>query len=250
LILETGVDCLDNAARDHLQRCFVLHRRDFGNSSLILEVFGSAHGRVAVLAKGAKQSRRGRGASGAVLQSFQPLWLSWSGRGEVKTLLRFEPVGPAVGLSGKTLFCGFYLNELLVRLLGRGDPHEALFAFYCSALTSLAAGEEIESVLRQFELRLLHEIGYSVVLDVEAVSGRPVESDLRYVYEQELGLRVAGAGDSQSSVSGETLLRLAVGEPLQGQMTREARALLRRLLAPYLGARPLKSRELFRRWRS
>lgn len=238
---------MDKAARDHLQRCFVLHRRDFGNSSLILEVFANAHGRIAVLAKGAKQSRRGRAAGGSVLQSFRPLLLSWSGRGEVKTLLRFEPAGLAVELSGETLFCGFYLNELLVRLLGRGDPHEALFAFYHSALISLAAGEEIDSVLRQFELRLLHEIGYSVVLDVEAASGRPVASRLRYVYEQESGLREAGAGDSQSSVSGDTLLRLAAGGPLRGQATREARVLLRSLLAPYLGARPLKSRELFRR---
>jgi DNA repair protein RecO (recombination protein O) len=240
---------LDKAARDHLQRCFVLHRRDFGNSSLILELFGGAHGRIAVLAKGVRKPRRGRAAGGEVLQSFRPLWLSWSGRGEVKTLLRFEPAGPALGLTGKTLFCGFYLNELLVRLLGRGDPHEALFAFYHAALLSLAAGEDIESVLRQFELRLLHEIGYSVVLDIEAASGRPVASGTRYVYEQESGLREAGAGDSQLSISGETLLRLAAGGPLPGQTAREARALTRRLLTRYLGDRPLNSRELFRRWR-
>lgn len=241
---------MDKAARDHLQRCFVLHRRNFGNSSLILELFADAHGRIAVLAKGAKQPRRGRTAGGEVLQPFRPLWLSWSGRGEVKTLLRYEPAGPALELTGKRLFCGFYLNELLVRLLGRGDPHEALFAFYYSALTSLSAGEDIESALRQFELRLLHEIGYAVVLDIEAASGRPVESGLRYVYEKESGLRVAGTSDSQRSVSGETLLRLATGRSLRGQMTREARALMRRLLAPYLGDRPLKSRALFRRWGS
>jgi len=223
----------------------VLHRRDFGNTSLILEVFGSAHGRIAVLAKGAKQPRRGRAVGGEVLQAFRPLWLSWSGRGEVKTLIRFEPAGPAVGLTGKTLFCGLYLNELLVRLLGRGDPQDALFAFYNSALVSLAAAEEVEPVLRQFELRLLHEIGYSVVLDKEAMSGRPVVSGLRYVYEPEFGLREAGEGSLQFSVSGETLLRLVAGESLCGPMAREARGLLRRLLAPYLGDRPLKSRELF-----
>lgn len=242
---------MDKAARDHLQRCFLLHRRDFGNSSLILEVFSGVHGRIAVLAKGAKRPRRGS-AGAEVLQPFRPLWLSWSGRGEVKTLIRSEPAGPAFGLAGTPLFCGFYLNELLVRLLGRGDPHEDLFAFYHLALTSLAQGEEQGGVLRQFELRLLHEIGYSVVLDLEAESGRPVAPDRRYVLEPESGLRLAVGGDTQPSVSvsGETLLCLAAGGPLHGPMSREARAFTRRLLEPYLGDRPLKSRELFRRWRS
>lgn len=238
---------MDKAARDHLQRCFLLHRRDFGNSSLILEVFSGVHGRLAVLAKGAKRPRRGS-AGAEVLQPFRPLWLSWSGRGEVKTLIRSEPAGTAFELAGTPLFCGFYLNELLVRLLGRRDPHEDLFAFYHAALTSLAQGEELGCVLRQFELRLLYELGYSVALDLEAESGLPVVPYRRYVLEPESGLRQAGAGDTQPSVSGETLLCLAAGGPLPGPMSREARALTRQLLAPYLGDRPLKSRELFRRW--
>lgn len=241
---------MDKTARDHLQRSFVLHRRDFGNTSLILEVFSAGYGRLVVLAKGAKRARRGRVAGGAMLQPFRPLWLSWSGRGEVKTLVRSEPAGSAVDLSGTALFCGLYLNELLVRLLGRGDPQEALFAFYHLALTSLAQGEDRQSVLRQFELRLLHEIGYSVALDQEAESGHPVLPEARYVYEPELGLRPAGLGDERRAVSGETLLLLSAGEPLTGLQASEAKALTRGLLAPYLGERPLKSRELFRRWRS
>jgi DNA repair protein RecO (recombination protein O) len=237
---------LDKTARDHLQRCFVLHRRDFGNTSLILEVFSAAHGRQAVLAKGAKQARRGRPSAGEVLQPFRPLWLSWSGRGEVKTLVRSEPAGPAAELPGKILYCGLYLNELLTRLLPRGDPSEALFAFYHSAVAALAAGEHIETVLRRFELRLLHEIGYAVVLDRESGSGLPVSPGRYYVYEKESGLRAARAGDGQQTVvSGETLLRLAAGGLLSGPMAREAKVLSRRLLAPYLGERPLKSRELF-----
>lgn len=227
----------------------MLHRRAFGNSSLILEVFCAAHGRLAVLAKGAKRQRRGS-AGAEVLQPFRPLWLSWSGRGEVKTLIRGEPAGAAFDLSGSPLFCGFYLNELLVRLLGRGDPHEDLFAFYLAALTSLAQGEDPGSVLRQLELRLLHEIGYSVVLDREAESGRPVDPLKRYLVEPESAPREAPVHETQRTVSGETLLRLAGGDPLHGLIAREARALTSRLLAPHLGGRPLKSRELFRRWRS
>jgi len=237
---------LDKSARDHLQRCFVLHRRAFGNSSLILEVFSASHGRLAVLAKGAKQARRGHPAGGDVLQPFRPLWLSWSGRGEVKTLVRSEPAGSAAELSGKALYCGLYLNELLVRLMQRGDSHEALFAFYHAALAELAAEEDIETVLRYFELRLLREIGYAVVLDREADSGWPVSPQRCYVYEIESGLRTADPMDRQQVVSGETLLHLAAGEPLSGPLAREAKVLTRRLLAPHLGERPLKSRELFR----
>lgn len=229
----------------------MLHRRDFGDSSLILEVFSAGHGRLAVLAKGAKRPRRGGSAGAELLQPFRPLLLSWSGKGEVRTLTRSEPAGAASGLAGSALFSAFYLNELLVRLLGRGDPHEDLFAFYHAALTSLASGEDLESVLRQFELRLLHEIGYAVALDAEAGNGRAVAAGRRYRYEQESGLREADAADAPGqTLSGETLLRLNAGEPLSGASAREAREFTRRLLAPYLGARPLKSRELFRRWRS
>lgn len=238
---------MDKTARDHLQSCFVLHRRNFSNSSLILDVFSTAYGRQAVLAKGARQQRRGRPAGGEVLQPFRPLWLSWSGRGEVKTLVRYEAAGPAAELPGKVLYCGFYLNELLVRLVRRGDPHEVLFAFYAATLTALAAGEDVETVLRGFELRLLREIGYAVDLDREAGSGRPVAPGRYYVYEQESGLRAAGAADDRQVLSGEILLDLAAGGPLSGPAARAAKLLTRRLLAPYLGERPLKSRELFQR---
>lgn len=233
--------------RDQLQLCFVLHRRDFGNTSLILDVFSAAYGRQAVLAKGAKRPRRGGAAASEVLQPFRPLWLSWSGRGEVKTLVRGEPAGAAPDLPGKVLYCGLYLNEILVRLVQRGDAHAALFAFYHKALTDLAAGEDLQTVLRQFELRLLHEIGYAVVLDREAASGTPVTADRYYVYEHESGLRPAGRDDRPQAVSGQTLLDLSAGGSLTGQAAREAKALARRLLAPHLGPRPLKSRELFLR---
>jgi DNA repair protein RecO (recombination protein O) len=236
---------MDKTARDHLQRCFVLHRRDYGNTSLLVEVFSAAHGRLPVLAKGAK---RAKSSAPALLQPFRPLWMSWSGRGEVRTLTRSEPAGQAIELPGRILFCGFYLNELLMRLLGRGDPHEDLFAFYHSALTGLGRGDGLDRVLRQFELRLLHEIGYSPVLDREAEEGEPVFPGRRYSCEPGFGLRRLTAGQGGFSVSGETLLGLVADEPLSGENLREARGLLRRLIAPHLGDRPLKSRELFRRW--
>jgi len=243
------VSHVDQTARDHLQRCFVLHRRNFSNTSLILDIFSVAHGRQAVLAKGARQHRRGRPAGGEILQPFRPLWLSWSGRGEVKTLVRYEAAGCAAELPGQVLYCGFYLNELLVRLLRRGDAHEDLFAFYATALTALAAGEDMETTLRHFELRLLREIGYAVELDREAGTGQPVVPGCYYIYEQESGLRAAGTGDERHALAGELLLRLAAGEPLSGPAAKAAKLLTRRLLAPHLGTRPLQSRELFRQHR-
>jgi DNA repair protein RecO (recombination protein O) len=231
--------------RDQLQHCFVLHRRDFGNTSLILEVLSAAYGRLPALAKGAK---RGRNPTAAILQPFRPLWLCWSGRGEVKTLTRSEPAGRALPLEGEVLFCGFYLNELLVRMLGRCDPHEDLFAFYHGALTDLGTGADAATVLRQFELRLLQELGYLGALDLDA-DGIPVAANRRYLCVPDGGLRGAGEGERASSISGATLLGLASGAVLAEESAREARILMRRLLAPHLGERPLKSRELFQRWR-
>ena len=230
-----------------LHPCFVLHRRDYSDTSLLVEVFARDFGRFPAIAKGAKRSRS---TGAALLQPFRPLWLSWGGRGEVRTLHRMEAVGPAPVLAGKTLVCGFYLNELLVRLLGRDDPHEALFAHYHDALGRLAGDEDFEAVLRRFELQLLAEIGYALLLDREADSGLPVRRDRRYRYEPERGPVALEPSDHEPfAIAGETLLRLAAEQIPAGQGAREARYLLRRVLACYLGDKPLKSRELFRLFR-
>lgn len=232
-------------SRDRLDQAFVLHRRDYANTSLLLEIFSSTQGRFPAIAKGAK---RGRAPSAALLQPFTPLWLSWSGRGEVRTLARVEAAGGGLALPGKALFCGFYLNELLMRLLARNDPHEDLFAFYHAALTRLAQGTDLDSPLRQFELRLLQDAGYAVDLEREWDTLQPVVVGRRYVYESERGLRAAGECEEGATVGGEALFALASGSPLSGAAAREARGLMRTALAPYLGTRPLKSRELFQHW--
>jgi DNA repair protein RecO (recombination protein O) len=234
---------LDTQARDHLQRCFVLHRREYGDTSLIVEIFSGDHGRFPAVAKGA---RRARGGTAALLQPFQPLWLSWSGTGEVRNLTRSESAGRPLPLAGAKLYCGLYLNELLTRLLGRADPHPSVFAFYHAALADLAAVAEAEPVLRRFELQLLRELGYGVALDREAGSGEPVVPSQRYRFAAELGLYPVNETEV-SGISGDTLLRLASDRPLTSAQAREARDLTRALLAPHLGPRPLKTRELFRR---
>jgi DNA repair protein RecO (recombination protein O) len=227
-----------------LFQAFVLHRRAFGDTSLLADVLASGPGRFPAIAKGA---RRGRSPASALLQPFQPLWLGAVGRGEVRTLTRIEAAGRPFDLPGRALPCGLYLNELLVRLLARNDPHDALFAFYHTALSEMASGGDLDLTLRQFELRLLGELGYAPLLDREAHGDRPVDPARAYVVEPGHPPRLAGDGDAQTPVSGSTLLALTRGAPLDAVQRRESRTLLRRLLEPHLGSKPLKSRELFRR---
>jgi DNA repair protein RecO (recombination protein O) len=232
----------DDRSGSGLFQAFVLHRRDYSDTSLLVELFAIGLGRFPAIAKGA---RRRRNPGSALLQPFQPLWVGLVGRGEVRTLTRVEPAGRPLPLAGRALPCGFYLNELLTRLLGRHDPHDPLFAFYHTALGGLGQGD-LETVLRQFELRLLEELGYAPGLGLVGETGLAVESGRSYVIEPGHGPRPALPGESAVAVSGATLQALAGGSPLDAAQQREARALLRRLLEPHLGAKPLKSRELFR----
>jgi DNA repair protein RecO (recombination protein O) len=228
--------------RDRLHRAFVLHRRDYSDTSLLLEVFTAEHGRLPLVAKGAK---RPKSVGAALLQPFTPVLLAWSGRGEVRTLVRIEPAGRPVALVGNALYCGFYVNELLMRLLGRQDPHEVLFVFYQAVLEELASSQDLDRPLRRFELRLLGELGYQPVLDREADGQRPVHPDRFYVYKVEQGLLPTLEPDHEGAIRGETLRRLLNGEALVGSQIREARGFARCLLAPHLGERPLHSRALF-----
>lgn len=234
-----------------LRRGFVLHRRDHRNTSLLIELFSAEAGRLVVIAKGAKAAARGRSPLASLLQPFQPLWLAWSGRGEVKTLTQAEAAGAALNLCGERLYCGFYLNELLLRLLERADPHEALFVFYQQALADLVAAP-VEAVLRRFELHLLEELGYAPDLERDA-DGAALVPEGQYRYQPQYGLiaQPAGLAEGEAAlapgITGAALARLRAGEALSGAEARAARHLMRAALAPHLGPKPLKSRALFRR---
>lgn len=232
-------------SRDQLQAAYVLHRRDYGDTSLLLEVFTAGRGRLPLVAKGARRGRRAGGSQAALLQPFAPLLMTWSGRGEVGTLTRAEPAGRAAALLGDAIYCGFYVNELLLRLLGRAEPDEVLFGAYQRVLTELAAADGADAPLRRFELTLLEQLGYRPRLDRDAESGAAVQPHLRYVCDPERGPVRAVVADAADAVSGATLLALHNGIPPAGAAAREARDLLRRLLAPHLGEKPLLSRALF-----
>ncbi len=230
-----------NRMRSSFFRTFILHRRDYSNSSLLLECFSAEHGRFPAIVKGVRSRHRGESS---LLQPFQPLLIQIYGRGEVKTVTAFEQDGAAVALRGQPLFCGFYLNELLQYLLGRSDPHQKLFHIYHETLLQLVGSSSIDMVLRYFEIELLAELGYGLLLDSDAETGMPIEPAEFYSYQLEKGPIKAMAGDSV--IRGETLRALSNRElQLDDSGRQEAREMMRRILHHYLGGRPLKSRELF-----
>ena len=232
--------------RVSLQPSYILHSRPYRDSSALLEVLTAEYGRISLVARGAR--RRSRGGSGsALLQPFIPLLLSFSGRTELKTLTATEAVGKVLMLRGERMFSGMYVNELLVRLLHQHDAHPQLFAAYARTLQALAGNEVLDTVLRHFELTLLHELGYSFELTVDGASGAPVREDLWYHYHPDFGMVARGDATDQSgpAFAGSDLLIMAGGE-LGGRVRLTARQLLRQALATHLGDTPLRSRDLFR----
>lgn len=227
---------------------FVLHARDYSETSLIIEAFTLRHGRLGLLAKGA---RRPSSPFRGLLEPFQPLLLSWTGRGELPILTATEADGDTSLSTGNSLYCGFYLNELLVRLLHRHDPHEALYIAYREALAMLSRTMATESVLRKFELTLLGEIGYGLVLDRDVTDNTPLESDAWYDYIPERGpVRLVNPDLVRAQgivVRGASLTALAQNELNEPELLREAKRLMRMVLARYLGDKPLHSRKLFHR---
>jgi DNA repair protein RecO (recombination protein O) len=230
--------------RAELEPAFVLHTYPYKETSLIVEAFTRRLGRVGLLARGA---RRPRSALRGVLLSFHPLRLSWSASVELGTLLSAEWSGGHDALSGFALMCGFYLNELLLRLVPREDPHEALFDAYRESLRRLGAGEPAAGVLRAFERRLLAELGYAPLLERDAASGAPVEPGRRYAYELDRGpVAVGAAGRGELVVSGQTLLDVARDDYARPETREEARALMRALIGQRLGGQPLHTRSVLR----
>ena len=218
---------------------FVLHAYPYKETSLIVEAFTRRYGRVGLLARGA---RRPRSAMRGVLLAFHPLRITWSASAELGTLMSAEWGGGQASLSGIGLMCGFYVNELLLRLLPRADPHEALFDAYGVTLARLAAGEDQPTVLRGFELRMLAELGYAPVLDRDAVNGARIDAAKHYAYEAERGPVETRRDSGDSVVSGRTLLDMAADNYDNSRTREEARHLLRALIAERLGGQVLHTR--------
>ncbi len=213
----------------------------------MLDFFTEGEGKIRLLAKGA---RRNRSPLRGCLQPFTPLLIRWGGKGEIKTLINADPVSLALPLSGTVLYSGLYLNELTARVLEFGTPYSALFFDYLSCLQILAGSEYTpESALRQFELALLSYLGYGVDFLHCAGSGEPVADTMTYRYREEKGF-IGSLVIDQLSFTGKQLKALANREFLDLDTLKAAKRFTRMALKPYLGGKPLKSRELFRQFTS
>ncbi len=231
---------MSTVERITLEPAWVLHRYPYRDTSLLLEVFTRAHGRVGLVARGARSPKSQWYSR---LQVLRPLLLSWSSRGELGTLTGAEVRDAGAPDVSRHLLNVSYLNELLLRLLRRNDPHPQLFASYETAVARLA--DDVETTLRYFEKDLLQELGYGLQLDYELDSGAPIDAGQMYEYRLEQGpVRSRQSRQDGINIHGATLQALS-GEALADrQGCREARKLTQAALGLYLGDRPLKSREV------
>ncbi len=227
-----------------LDPAFVLHRRPYGETSLIIDLFTLHHGHFSAVARGAG---RARSQWQAELQPFRPLRVSWSGRQSLKTLRHGEATAPPLALAGDRLYCGFYLNELLQRLLTEAESVPGLFSVYLDTLETLADRQApVEPALRRFECRLAAELGYGVSWDRAGDTGEAVVPGRQYAFHPESGILAAGDGRI-GAIPGEHLLAMASDELEDPAVLRLAKQLTRSLIDYLLQGRPLHSRRLFTR---
>jgi len=230
----------------NLQPGWILHRRPFRDTSEIHDVFTRDFGRIGVVSRGSRRAKRR-----LPLEPFVPLLLSWRGRGDLFTLTGAETRGPAPRPPGGRLMSLFYVNELILRLVSRLDPHPGLFAHYGRTLAALAGAEAEAPTLRYFERDLLDELGLGLSLDASADDGAPIDPEGRYDYVLEHGPRAVDAGRQGALVlDGRTLLALQDGVLETPRDLEGARRLTRAALAQYLGDRPIRTRQVLQSMRS
>ena len=231
---------------------YVLHRYDWSESSLILEVFTRNYGRIALVAKGAK---RPSSSFRPILLPMQPLHLAFGGDAEIRTLKSAEWQGGHVMPTGDALLSGYYLNELLLALLARDDPHAALFDIYARVVQIIASehGEVLQAALRTYELLLLREVGFLPQLDMQTMTLRPLEPAVSYVLVPEGGLRLAHAED-RATLTGAQWIALQRALQDNAPFTTTLRACadvmaelkpqLRNLLHYHCGVKTLRTRQM------
>ena len=229
--------------RVQLEPAFVLHSIPYRNTSLIVDLFTQKYGRVSVVARSARGPKsRYQGK----LQSFVPLLVSYAGRHELKYLNNIELSSKPYDLLGSNMMCGFYLNELLIRLLHKEESSPEVYEQYQQALRSLARGDHLELTLRLFEKHLLFRLGYGLALNMDAVSRLSVDASQYYRFVAEQGFVLAESDPGDAFIfSGSSLLALHNETLSSGVELQDAKRLMRLVLSHYLDGRPLKSRELF-----
>ena len=232
--------------RVSFQPAYVLHRRSYRETSFLVEIFTPEFGRLTLSAKGARKAKSG---TQGLLQPFTPLQVSWSGKGELMTLVQVDACGEVRHLKGDSLFAGFYLNELLMALLHKWDAHPHLFKIYDETLLALQEIPLNQRALRIFEKILLEELGYGLMPrgDVEQNTAFNPDKYYRFVPDQGFVISELGADAKAKSAmfSGKSLLAMANDDWSDDDSMQDAKRLTRFVLAPLLGARPIHSRKLF-----
>ncbi|MBL0163086.1 MAG: DNA repair protein RecO [Xanthomonadales bacterium] len=217
----------------------ILHARAYRETSLLLECLTRSHGRIGLIARGVRRerSRLPRG----LLQPLQPLLLGWTGRGELMTMTQAEACAAPFSFVGERIYSAMYLNELVLRLCARGDPHSDLFDHYVQCLNRLSSAQPEAWSLRRFERDLLIALGYGLVLDREIESGQALQASAEYAYVIDGGPRAWSGNPGDLRVSGAALLALATDEMPSSRHMAELRRLMRALLQHQLGGGSLNA---------
>lgn len=224
------------------QRGFVLHRREYSETSLLVDFFTEEQGRITLLAKGA---RRPRSPLKAVLQPFTPLLLRWAGKGDLKVLTKAEPASLALPMTTYALYSGFYVNEMLSRVLENHTAYPELFQHYFSCMVKLASdASALEPTLRTFEFQLLQALGYGLNFTHCAATGKPISPTMGYQFYEDEGF-VASLLQNNNTFLGQDLLAFAKLDFREKSTQQAAKRFTRMALKRFLGSAPLKSRELF-----
>ena len=228
------------------QPAYILHTRNYRDSSLIVDFLTPDYGRVSGVVKGVRSNGKSAKQRRSILQPFVSLLISWSGKSELKTITQFESRSVPIALQGKRLFSGLYVNELLSRLLQADEQHSEIYTLYEWVSNSLLDSSTIDVVLRKFELSLLSELGYGFDLSADVDSGKALMADQHYRFYPDRGFVLLDSGSPVAATifKGEDILAIASGEFTQ-QSRRAAKLLCRQALQPHLGSKPLRSRELF-----
>jgi len=224
---------------------FILHSRNYTDSRILIELFTYNFGRVSAVFRPPKKK-----SLSVKPQCFTPLLVDFYGKSGLKTVGKLEAQGKLILTQGSGLYCGMYLNELIMRLLAVDDPHPRLFEVYAKSIAELSTTEtdEEDVVLRGFEMVLLSELGYAIDMQTD-IDGRAItpESGLRYEYDAGCGFRLIQTGPEQRPRFSATEICAIRDAKWQETGARRAAKMLSRIaLAPLLGERPLLSRELFK----
>ncbi len=229
--------------RVDLQPAYILHTRPYRDTSLLIDFLTPDFGRVTAVARGVRKNKTPKRQ---LLNPFSRLLICWQGKTDMKLLTSFESDNHFLSLTATHLYSGFYLNELLVRLLPEMDRHNGLYFAYEQSLDALQKKGDIEPLLREFEFRLLTELGYGLDFSADARNDCAIDAQEFYECHVQEGFFRAGFDvPAQYLLKGEWLLAIAAGDYSDPATRLAAKHLSRRMLKPLLGGRPLNSRQLF-----